>query len=88
MAKLLTHLLIKDVPFDFIKECSSAILRLKVALIIVSVIQAPDCRLPFEVMCDASDFSLEAVLGLRKKNKPYAIHCTSRTLDAAQVNDA
>jgi len=38
IAKLLTHLLVKDVPFDFNEECLSAFLRLKEALIIISVI--------------------------------------------------
>ena len=32
MAKPLTHLLVKDVPFDFNEECLSAFLRLKEAL--------------------------------------------------------
>ena len=45
-------------------------------------------ELPFEVMCDASDYAVGAVLGQRKDNKPYAIYYASRTLDEAQVNYA
>jgi len=47
-----------------------------------------DWRLSFEVMCDASNFVVEVVLGQRKDNKPYAIYHASQTLDEAQVNYA
>jgi len=39
-------------------------------------------------MCDASDYTVGAILGQWKDNKPYAINYTSRTLDGAQVNYA
>jgi len=52
------------------------------------VMQALDWELPFEVMCDASDYAVVTILGQRKDNKPYAIYYTSRTLDGAQVNYA
>jgi len=72
-AKPLSHLLVKDVPFEFNKECLSAFLRLKEALISAPVMQAPNWELHFEVMCDASDYAVGVVLGQRKDNKPYAI---------------
>jgi len=81
-------LLVKDVPFDFNEDCLSAFLRLKKALILAPVMQAPNWELPFDVMCDASDCAVGAVLGQRKENKPYAIHYVSWTLDDAQVNYA
>ena len=34
------------------------------------VIQPPDWSLPFEIMCDASDCVMGAVLGQRKDKKP------------------
>jgi len=86
IAKLLTHLLVKDVPFDVNEECLSAFLSLKEALITASVMQASNWGLPFEVMCDASDFTVEVVLRQRKANEPYVIYYASRTLDEAQVN--
>jgi hypothetical protein len=46
---------------------------LKKALISVPVIQPPDWHLPFEIMCDASDYSVGAVLGQSKDKKQYAI---------------
>ena len=40
----------------------------------------------FEIMCDASDFTIGAVLGQRKDNKRHVIYYSSRTLNDAQVN--
>jgi hypothetical protein len=42
--------------------------------------------LPFEVMCDASDFAVGAVLGQRKGRELHVIQYASKTLDEAQVN--
>ena len=63
ITKPLTHLLVKDVPYDFNEECLSVSLRLKEALIMTPVMQATDWGFLFEVMYDASDFALGAVLG-------------------------
>ena len=52
------------------------------------VVQAPDWNLPFEFMCDASDFAIGAVLGQRKDKKLHAIYYASRTLDEVQRNYA
>ena len=52
------------------------------------IVQAPDWNLPFEIMCDASDFVIGAVLGQRKDKKLHAIYYASRTLDEAQRNYA
>ena len=50
------------------------------------IIQAPDWTLPFELMCDASDFAVGAVLGQRSDKKPHVIYYASRTLNGAQLN--
>ncbi|XP_074266269.1 uncharacterized protein LOC141588742 [Silene latifolia] len=60
--------------------------RLKEALTSAPIIQPPDWNLPFELMCDASDQALGAVLGQRKDGKVHAIHYASKTLDEAQTN--
>jgi len=59
ITKPLTHLLVNDVPFDFTEECLSAFLRLKEALITALVMQALDCGLPFEMICNAVVLALE-----------------------------
>ena len=67
IARPLTNLLAKDAPFEFIDECLNAFHTLKKALISVPIIQPPDWSLPFEIMCDASDYVVGAVLGQTKR---------------------
>ncbi|XP_070667591.1 uncharacterized protein [Malus domestica] len=62
----LCRLLQKDVPFQFDEECESAFKQLKEKLTSTPIIAPPDWSLPFELMCDASDYALGAVLGQRK----------------------
>ena len=63
IAKPLTKLLEKDVPFYFDQECLEAFNTLKDKLINAPIIIALDWNLPFELMCDARDFAVGAVLG-------------------------
>ena len=50
------------------------------------IVRAPDWPLPFEVMCDASDLAVGAVLGQRVEGKPYVVYYASKTLNEAQRN--
>ncbi|XP_015163284.1 uncharacterized protein [Solanum tuberosum] len=43
-------------------------------------------ELPFELMCDASDVAVGAVLGKRKDKVFHSIYYASKTLDSAQPN--
>ncbi|XP_021770244.1 uncharacterized protein LOC110734402 [Chenopodium quinoa] len=86
IAKPLTQLLVKDAPFVFSNDCLLAFDRLKEALITAPIIQPPNWELPFELMCDASDYAVGSVLGQRKDKKLHAIYYTSKTLDEAQRN--
>jgi len=81
-------LLAKDVPFDFNDECLDAFYYLKKALISALIIQPPDWTLPFEIMCDASDYVVGVVLGQTKDNKHHAISYASKTLTGPQLNYA
>ena len=65
IARPLTNLLPKDVPFDFNDECFKSWGKLKQELISAPIISAPNWAQPFEIMCDASDFAIGAVLGQR-----------------------
>ena len=84
IAKPLTTLTMKDVEFNFDSNCLNAFNRLKDALVSAPVLQPPDWNFPFELMCDASDFAVGAVLGQRKDNKPMAIHYARKVLDETQ----
>ncbi|XP_042405116.1 uncharacterized protein LOC121995443 [Zingiber officinale] len=88
ISKPLTNLLIKETEFLFDENCLDAFSRLKEALISAPIMQVPDWTLPFEIMCDASDYAVGAVLGQRRDRKVHAIYYASRTLDDAQMNYA
>ncbi|KFK22159.1 hypothetical protein AALP_AAs43032U000600 [Arabis alpina] len=83
-ARPLTSLLCKDVNFVFDADCLAAFEQIKQALVSAPIVQPPDWTLPFEVMCDASDFAVGAVLGQKKDKKLHAIYYASRTLDDAR----
>ncbi|KAK1683837.1 hypothetical protein QYE76_044685 [Lolium multiflorum] len=74
ISKPLTNLLQKDVPFVFDDDCKEAFETLKKALTTAPVVEPPDWNLPFEIMCDASDFAVGAVLGQRVDKKLNVIH--------------
>ena len=65
IARPLTNLLAKDVPFDFNDEYFKSWGKLKQELIFAPIISTPNWAQPFEIMCDASDFAISAVLGQR-----------------------
>ena len=46
----------------------------------------PNWDLPFEIMCDASDYAIGLVLGQRKDKKAFVIYYASKTLNSAQSN--
>src|SRR4051812_11259117 len=72
----------------FLMNCKEAFETLKKALTTAPIVQPPDWNLAFEIMCDASDFAVGAVLGHRIDKKLNVIHYASKTLDAAQRNYA
>ena len=52
---------------------------LKKFLITAPIVQPPDWTLPFEIMCDANNFAISAVLGQRIDKKLNVIHYASKT---------
>ncbi|GJR26511.1 reverse transcriptase domain-containing protein [Tanacetum coccineum] len=50
------------------------------------ILVAPDWDLPFELMCDASDFAIGAVLGQQKTKHFQPIHYASKTMTDAQAH--
>uniref|UniRef100_A0A2N9HZU3 RNA-directed DNA polymerase n=1 Tax=Fagus sylvatica TaxID=28930 RepID=A0A2N9HZU3_FAGSY len=86
ISRPLCSLLLKDAPFIWTEACQEAFAKLIDKLTSAPIMRSPDWSLPFELMCDASDYAIGAVLGQRKDNKPYVIYYASRTLNCAQMN--
>nr|GEZ94486.1 reverse transcriptase domain-containing protein [Tanacetum cinerariifolium] len=78
--------LIKDTPFVFFEDCIQAFQKLKKKLTEAPILIAPNWDLPFELMCDASDFSIGAVLGQRHEKHFPPIHYASKTQTDAESN--
>ena len=76
----------KDVAFEFDEVCKKAFDKLKELLTSTPIIQPPDWNVPFEIMCDASDYAIGTVLGQRIGKASHAIYYVSRTLNDAQRN--
>ena len=55
-------------------------------LVLPPIMRYPIWNLPFEIMCDASDYAIGAVLGQREDKKTFVIYYASKTLDSAQAN--
>ena len=83
ISRPLTNLLQKDISFVFADDCMEAFESVKKALITAHVVQPPDLNLPFEIMCDASDYALGAVLGQRVDKHFQPIYYASKTLNPA-----
>nr|GEY13591.1 reverse transcriptase domain-containing protein [Tanacetum cinerariifolium] len=80
----MTHLLKKDTSFFFSKECVEAFQTLKKKLTEAPILVAPDWDRPFELMCDASDFAIGAVLGQGHEKHFRPIHYASKTITEAK----
>ncbi|GJY09815.1 putative reverse transcriptase domain-containing protein [Tanacetum coccineum] len=72
ISKPMTQLLMKDTEFDFFEDCKRAFNILKEKLTTAPIIISPDWNVPFELMCDASDFAVGAGLTLRLRIKKGA----------------
>ena len=62
ISRPLCNLLAKYAPFVFDDECLHAFKRLKTKLTSAPIIQPHDWKVPFEIMCDASDYAIGAIL--------------------------
>ena len=83
ISRPICNLLSKDNSFEWTKVCQEAFTKLKSMLTSASIMQPPNWSLPFEIMCDASDYAIGAMLGQHKDKKPCVIYYASRTLNNA-----
>ena len=88
IAKPLSNLLVQGAPFKFDDQCLKAFLFLKQKLVSAPIVVAPDWNLPFELMCDASDYAIGAVLGQKRERTFQVIYYVSWMLNDAQLNYA
>nr|GEY63497.1 reverse transcriptase domain-containing protein [Tanacetum cinerariifolium] len=78
IARPMIRLQEKDTSFIFSQECVEAFQTLKRKLTEAPILIAPDWDMPFEVMCDASDYAIGAVLGQRQDKHFRTIHYASK----------
>lgn len=76
-------LLEEKVIFVFDESCLHLFEMLKKRLIQTPILINLNCELPFELMCDASDTMIGAVLGRHKKKMFHSIYYASKKLDVA-----
>jgi len=86
ISKPLCNLLFKENDFNFDPECLDVFSLIKTKLLIAPIIITPDWELPFEFMCDASDYVVGAVLGQCKNKFFHAIYYARKVLNQKQVN--
>nr|GFB94182.1 reverse transcriptase domain-containing protein [Tanacetum cinerariifolium] len=86
ISRPMTHLLEKNSPFIFSNECIQAFRNLKEKLTEAPILIAPNWEQPFELMCDASNYAVGAVLGQRIKKHFRPIHYASKTMNQAKTN--
>ncbi|WRX09312.1 Reverse transcriptase/retrotransposon-derived protein [Theobroma cacao] len=76
----------KDIPFKFDDACHAAFIELKKKLTIVPIIVVSNWSLPFELMCNASDHVVGAMLRQRKNKMFHLIYYASKTLTETQMH--
>jgi hypothetical protein len=82
----LSKLLAKEVDFVFDQACKDAYNEFKRRVTSAPIIQPPNWDEPFEIMCDASDYAVGAMLGQIIWKNLHVIVYASRMLDGAQCN--
>jgi len=86
ISKPLCNLLVKENDFNFDSECLKAFSLIKTKLVTAPIIIVPNWELSFELMCDASNYVVGAVLGQRKNKFFHEIYYASKVLNENQVN--
>lgn len=82
---LMCRLLEKDSSFHFDDK---ALGELKQRLVTAPINIAPDRGEPFELLCDASDIAIGAILGLRKNKVFHSIYYARTMINQSQINYA
>lgn len=75
----------KDDEFIFDEQCLESSQQLKHTLISTSILQPPNLSLPFEIICDTTDYVIGVVLGYQRDKKTNVIYYARITMDIAQI---
>ena len=70
----------KDANFDFDESCRSAFEEIKSRLVTSPIMLTPDWNNDFDIMCDASDYAMRAILRQRTEKIFKAIYYASKNL--------
>ena len=86
IARPLCRLLEKDTKFKFDESCQNSFEEIKSRLVEAPIMAKIDWNREFEIMCDASDFAMGAVLGQKAEKVFKEIYYASKTFNEAQEN--
>ena len=86
IARPLCRLLEKDAKFNFDQSFHNSFEEIKSRLVEAPIMAKPDWNREFEIMCDASDFAMGAVLGQKAEKVLKAIYYARKTFNIAQEN--
>ena len=86
IARPLCRLLEKDAMFNFDESCQNSFEEIKSRLVEAPIMAKPDWNKEFEIICDASDYAMGAVLGQKVDEVFRAIYYSSKTFNEAQEN--
>ena len=81
IVKPLCRLLEKDDKFNFDESCQYSFEEIKSRLVEALIMAKPDWNKKFEIMCDASDYVVGAVLGQKADKVFRAIYYSSKTFN-------
>ena len=76
----------KDAKFEFDESCKASFEEIKSRLITTPIMATLDWNKEFEIVCDASDFVMGAVLGQRTEKIFRAIYYANKTFNEAEEN--
>ena len=84
ISKPLCRLLEKDVKFNFDESHQSSFEEIKSRLLESPIMAKPDWIKEFEIMCDANDYAMGALLGQKTDKMFRAIYYSNKTYNEAQ----
>ena len=86
IARPLCRLLEKDANFNFDGSCQCSFEEIKYRLVEAPIMAKAYCNKEFEIMCNANDYAIGAVLGQKADKVFKVIYYSSKTFNESQEN--